>query len=70
MTSKALSREYVNPDAQCHVALAERLTEEYGLTFLSNERIPYMIIYDKVKTNSVNKNLSDVVQHPDYLKEG
>ena len=61
VNSKALSREYVNPDAQCHFALANRLTHEKGMIFLSNERIPYLITYDLIKTHAIKCNLSEVV---------
>ena len=69
VNSKALSREYTNPDAQCHFSLATRLMHEKGMVFLSNERIPYLILYDLVKTHAIKCNLSEVVGHPDFLQE-
>ena len=38
------------------------------MTFLSNERIPYIVCYDVLKSNAAKSILSDVVEHPDYLE--
>lgn len=67
--SKTLSREYKNPEQICHVALRDRLVQEKNMVFLSNERIPYVILYDKVKSHQQNMSLSDVIEHPEFVTE-
>ena len=37
------------------------------MTFLSNERIPYVVCYDVLRSNSAKSILSDVVEHPDFM---
>jgi hypothetical protein len=37
------------------------------MVFLSNERIPFVVMYDKIKSNRMNVLLGDVVEHPDYI---
>ena len=31
------------------------------MTFISNERIPFVILYDKLKSNAIKCNLAEVV---------
>lgn len=39
------------------------------MVFLSNERIPFIVMYDKIKSNRINVLLGDVVEHPDFIKQ-
>ena len=39
------------------------------MVFLSNERIPFVILYDKIRSNGLKILLGDVVEHPDFIED-
>ena len=49
--SKTLRRVYLNSESICHAALANRLRTEKNMEFISGERIPFVILYDIIKSH-------------------